>query len=269
MLYLDVRKNFEEKASYVARRTTGMTVDEQEDYLTVDCGVPSDTFNVIVVRGASLSAGLLASIERFTTRGIPFALWYWENAIDATGEAMLMQRGLSHVETHTAMAADLSRVQFTSHHLEGLAIKQVTTAHELQQFGEAITDLFGESREGRQVAAYFRRLCSYPLSMFPAMRYYLGTLHGTVVATGTLFVGSQNAGIYDVVTRDEYRQRGIGSAMFQHLLKEASTTSCCYAVLQASKDGLGIYTRAGFQATGDVLTFERKDVDGLNSSPKI
>jgi len=87
---------------------------------------------------------------------------------------------------------------------------------------------------------------------------YLGRLHGEVVAIGTLFVGSQSAGIYDLVTLDDYRRRGIGSAMFQHLLKEASNENRRFCVLQASKDGLGIYTKAGFRTTGDVHTFERK-----------
>jgi GNAT superfamily N-acetyltransferase len=258
MSYLDVRENFAEKVSYVARHIDSMTVDEQEDYLTVDCGMPSDTFNVVVVKGESLSPRLQASIESFTTGGVPFALWYWQNAIDAANRATLMRHGLSHTETHTAMALDLSQVQLSSRHLDGLEVKQVTTAHELQQFGEMITALFGDSREGRQVAIYFQQLSAYPLSRLPAMRYYLGILHGTVVATGTLFVGSQTAGIYDIVTRDQYRRRGIGSVMFHHLLKEASTLNRRYAVLQASKDGLGIYARVGFQAVGDVLTFERE-----------
>jgi hypothetical protein len=49
--------------------------------------------------------------------------------------------------------------------------------------------------------------------MFPAMRYYLGTFHGKVVAIGTLFVGTQTVGIYDIVTHNDYRRRGIGSAI--------------------------------------------------------
>jgi ribosomal protein S18 acetylase RimI-like enzyme len=266
MRYLAVRENFAEKVSYVARRVDGMMLDEQEDYLMVDCGVPSDTFNVIVVKGTSLSPRVLASIEHFTSKDVPFALWYWQNAIDAANRVVLMQYGLRHAETHTAMAADLSQVQLSSRHLDGLEIRQVATPNELQQFGKVISDLFGDSREGREVAVHFQQLSAYPLSTFPAMRYYLGIFHGTVVATGTLFVGSQTAGIYDIVTHDQYRQRGIGTTMFQHLLKEAITTNRRYAVLQASKDGLGIYTRAGFQAVGNVLTFERKDEGGLNSS---
>jgi ribosomal protein S18 acetylase RimI-like enzyme len=90
------------------------------------------------------------------------------------------------------------------------------------------------------------------------MHHYLGTLHGTVVAIGTLFVGSQMTGIYDLVTRDDYRRRGIGSAMFQHLLHHASTCNRRFCVLQASPDGLGIYKRAGFRTGGEVQTFESR-----------
>ncbi len=42
-MHLDVCKNFEEKVSYVARRINGMVVDDQINFLSVDCGLPSDT----------------------------------------------------------------------------------------------------------------------------------------------------------------------------------------------------------------------------------
>jgi ribosomal protein S18 acetylase RimI-like enzyme len=108
------------------------------------------------------------------------------------------------------------------------------------------------------VFAYFQELSTYPLCMFPAMRYYLGTFHGKVVAIGTLFVGTQTVGVYDIVTHNDYRRRGIGSAMFQRLLKDACAENRRFCVLQASKDGLGIYLKAGFSVTGDVLTFDAK-----------
>ncbi len=57
-MHLDVCKNFEEKVSYVARRINGMVVDDQINFLSVDCGLPSDTFNVMVVRDLPVS-GLL------------------------------------------------------------------------------------------------------------------------------------------------------------------------------------------------------------------
>src|SRR6266496_3982574 len=215
-MHLDVRKNFEEKVSYVARRINDMTVDDQIGFLSVDCGLPSDTFNVVVVRDLPASAPMLASVDRFIERGFPFAVWYWESEGDQASISTLIEHGLVHTETHSAMYADLSQIQMAPLQVAGLEIKQATTASDLLHFGEVVAALFGDSSEGRQVFTYFQRLFTYPLSMFPAMQYYLGTFHGKVVATGTLFVGSQTVGIYDIATHDDYRRRGIGSAMFQH-----------------------------------------------------
>lgn len=259
-MHLDVRKNFEEKVSYLARSIPEMTVDDQAGFLSVNCGLPSDTFNVIVLRDLSASTSMLASVDRFTSTGFPVAVWYWADDVDNIGIARLIQHGLAHTETHSAMYIDLSQFHMTSLHVEGLEIKQATTARDLLLFGEMVADLFGDSREGRQVFTYFQGLSRYPLSMFPAMRYYLGTLHGKAVAVGTLFIGSQTAGVYDIVTRDDYRRRGIGSAIFQHLLKDACCENCRFCVLQASKDGLGLYLKAGFRVTGNVLTFENRDI---------
>jgi hypothetical protein len=149
---------------------------------------------------------MLASIDRFRERGFPFAIWDWESEGDQASRSTLIEHGLAQTETLTAMYVDLSEIQRASLHLEGLDIKQATTASDLLQFGEVIAASFAGSSEGRQMFAYFQRLCTYPLSMFPAMQYYLGTFHGEVVVIGTLFVGSQTVGIYDLVTRDDYRR---------------------------------------------------------------
>lgn len=134
------------------------------------------------------------------------------------------------------------------------------TASDLLQVGNGLAALFGDSEEAGQVLVYFQRLCEHPLSMFPAMHFYLGTLHRTVVATGMLFVGSETVGMYDVATSIAYRRRGIGSAMFQHLLKDACSCNRHSCVLQASRDGLGIYVKAGFRTVGAVHVFENRVV---------
>jgi GNAT superfamily N-acetyltransferase len=117
---------------------------------------------------------------------------------------------------------------------------------------------FGASAEGRQVVAYFDGLSQYPMSQYPAMRFYLGIYEGQTVATGTMFVGQETVGIYDIVTLAAYRRRGIGSAIFAHLLQEAQLCQHRHATLQASPDGLGIYERAGFTAVGNAHVFENR-----------
>jgi len=257
-MYQAIRKNFEEKVSYIARSITGMRVNDQNSFLSVDCGLPSDTFNVLVVRDGSASTQMLASVDRFTSKGFPLAVWFWESNVDQAGLSAFIQHGFIYTEINSAMYADLSELQIAPPHIEGLAIKRAVTANDLLQVGNVLGALFGDSEEADQVLAYFQRLSEHPLSRFPAMHYYLGTLHDAVVATGTLFVGSETVGIYDVATCNAYRRRGIGSAMFQHLLEDARTCNRRFCVLQASEDGLGIYVKAGFRPVGAVHVFENR-----------
>ena len=257
-MYPNVRKNFEEKVSYVASIVPDMSVIDAGSFLLVDCGLPSDTFNIIVVRDMSASYQILASIDSFTSKGFPMAVWCWESDVDATGRATFIQHGLSHPEIDTAMYADLTQIHIAPLAIEGLEIHRAVTATDLLHVGNVMANLFGNSDEGEQVRAYFQHLSKYPLNLFPAMHHYFATLYDTTVAIGTLFIGSETAGIYDVVTSDAYRRRGIGSAMFQHLLADARSCSRRFCVLQASPDGLGIYTKAGFRPIDTVHVFENR-----------
>jgi GNAT superfamily N-acetyltransferase len=253
------RTNFEEKVSYLARLLPDMIVTDQDGLLSVDCGLPSDTFNVTVIRDLSAPAKVLArSADCFTSKGFPVALWYWESEEDKAGMSELLQQGLSLAETNTAMSVELSDTLRTSPQIEGLEIQRAVTAHDVLHVGEVMLALFGDSDEGHSVFTYYQHLSEYPLSTFPAMHFYLGRLYGTVVATGLVFVGSRTVGIYDVATRPEYRKRGIGSAMFQYLLEDACTSHHRSCVLQASQAGLRIYLQAGFRSVGTVHVFENR-----------
>lgn len=260
----DVRTNFEEKVSYHARALPGMTVNDYGSFLCVDCGLPSDTFNVTVVRALSAPAQVLAlGVDPFTSKGFPMALWYWESKEDQAGLAALLQHGLVLTETNTAMEVSLSKTRRTPAPIAEVEIKRAETTDDLLEVGEMMFALFGGSDEGRAVFTYYRQLSEHPLSAFPAMHFYLGKLQGMVVTTGMLFVGSQTVGIYDVATHAQYRRRGIGSAMFGRLLQDACSFGHRRCVLQASSDGLGIYLRAGFRPVGTVQVFENRRLLGL------
>ena len=254
-----VRKNFEEKAAYLARQLPGMAVIDYGGFLTVDAGVPSDTFNVIVVRDLANTSELLhTGVGYFMDKQWPMAVWYWEDAADRAGIDALLAYGLTTNETDVAMVADLTQAKIHRAPPAGLTIKLVDCLDGLQQFSGVLVRLFGDSGEAQGVAAYFNQFTQFAPDHFPAMRYYIGTYQNQVVATGTLFVGSETVGIYDIVTDDAFRRQGIGSAMFSYLLREATGFGRPYAALQASSAGIGIYGRAGFVAVGNVHVFENR-----------
>ena len=254
-----VRQNFEEKISYAAQVIPGMRVMDAGGVLAVDCGLPSDTFNVIVVRDVSPPEQPLAqSVEHFMAKRFPAALWYWQEDAERFSQHPALAARFVHAETHVAMVADRQQRSPSAARPIGLTISAVEQPSEMRQYGQIIARLFGDSDEGRQVAAYFDLLTAYPARDFPAARCFIGTYHGQAVATGSLFVGRETLGIYDIVTAVDYRGRGIGSAMFAYLLREAAAYGQRWVVLQASAAGIGIYLKAGFRPAGQVHTFENR-----------
>ena len=251
-----VRENFSEKVAYLARVVPAMTALDHGSFVDVDSGLPSDTFNVIVVRDLLKTNVLFKDgIGHFASKGFPMALWYWDDASAQHGMTKLIDYGMTRAETHVAMIADVAQTRVLAPIPDGLTIHLAGQAAELRAFGAILASLFGAADEGLHVATFFERVSAFSATPDPAMRHYIGHFGSVPVATGMLFVGQETLGIYDIATHESYRGRGIGSAMLAHLLNEAKSTTHEHVVLQASADGLGIYARAGFTPTGTVHTF--------------
>src|ERR1051326_8718967 len=171
MMRQHVRKNFEEKSAYLASILPAITVTDHPGFLAVDCGLPSDTYNVVAARDMSAPAEMLAAVDRFNAKGFPAALWYWENDIADADRAAFLQHSLDYAETHVAMYANLAEIPTTSYNVAGLEIRLATTARDILQYGTVVADLFGASPEGPQVFAHFQRLSEHPSSTFPAIRH--------------------------------------------------------------------------------------------------
>jgi len=75
---------------------------------------------------------------------------------------------------------------------------------------------------------------------------YLGWLGETPVATTTLFLVDDVAGIYNVATLPEARGRGIGAVMTVHALRRAQALGARAAIVLSTPMGERIYQRLGF-----------------------
>ena len=84
---------------------------------------------------------------------------------------------------------------------------------------------------------------------------FIGSIDGKVVSTGLLLETQESYGIYDVMTKAEFRGKGYGSQMFSFLLNEAKDKQRP-VVLQASGDGINIYKRFGFIEIGEMAVLE-------------
>lgn len=256
-----IRDNFVAKISHPAGRAEGYTVKQTPEYIRADCGLPSDTFNVTVLLRHGLTAENEAILEEavhyFTGKKNPMALWSWEHKDSVTFET-LRQAGLQEAETNIAMYANLDALDPGTDCPADFRIKEITSREEADQFGAVLASLFGESEEGVNVRAFYRKISALPLQEHSPMKLYIGLYREQPVSTGTLMFTDDSVGIYDIATLAEFRGRGFGSAMFRFLIGEARKGKPRLCVLQASPDGIGIYKRAGFEPVCEVTVYENR-----------
>lgn len=80
---------------------------------------------------------------------------------------------------------------------------------------------------------------------------YLGcTVDGEFASAATVFFHDDVAGIYDVVTKPEFRGRGAATSVMLAAIDLARQRGCRVAILQSHKRAAGLYDRLGFQTTG-------------------
>ncbi len=113
----------------------------------------------------------------------------------------------------------------------------------IAEFVEAAGDLRGSTPEQR--AAHLERLARTPLAMQPIV----ARVDGRTVACGQVAVERDLAAIYDMVTAQEMRGRGIATRIVQALLAWARAQCATHAFLQVNDDNvpaLAVYRRFAF-----------------------
>ena len=83
----------------------------------------------------------------------------------------------------------------------------------------------------------------------------IGYLDDEPVATAAVYRGRRASEIQHVVTLDQHRRRGIGTAITGAALELARRHGNGCAVLTASPDGEGLYRRLGFVTVCSVRRF--------------
>jgi ribosomal protein S18 acetylase RimI-like enzyme len=243
--------NFVVHATWALTRTPGMHVSDELELVLADSGLPSDTFNIICrARLATDQAPqrIQAALAFFGRAGRPFSWWVGPGDRPPNLGALLADAGLLRAETELAMAADLAALRTYDLAPGGLEIRRVRVETELRDFARIIAD-----PQDRQ---FYERTASVQLAQDSPQWRYVGYLGGQPVATAEVTIGGGVAGLYNIVTDEAYRRRGIGTAMTLRPLLDARDSGLRIGVLQAAAEGVSIYARIGFKSFGDITEYK-------------
>lgn len=243
--------NFAVHATWALHHTVGMRVSADQNITLADCGLPCDTFNIICrarLDGADAPHRIRAAIDGFQQVGRPFSWWVGPGDRPPQLGALLIEAGLERADSELAMAADLDALRPPQTPPDGLDIRRVSDRAALQDYVSIIAP--ADDRY------FYERAASALLSPHSPQWRYVGYLDDQPVATAELTVGGGIVGLYNIVTLEAYRRRGIGMAMTLRPLLDAHDNGWRTAVLQAAAAGVSIYSQLGFAAFGAITEYK-------------
>jgi hypothetical protein len=249
-------ENFVVHASWIARHLTDAQVIDDDDLVIVDSGLACDTFNFVCrarLDPAGAGARVRDAIGHFRSIDRPFSWWVGPaDRPEDLGEG-LVEAGLERAETELAMWADLSRL--TGEALAGdLRIARVKSAVDLEVFARLSAANWSPPDEN--VIRFYDRAARVLLAPDCPQRLYLGYLGHRAVATAEAVIAGGVVGLYNISTVPPYRRRGIGTSMTVRPLLDARNAGIRTGILQAAPEGVGVYTRVGFETFGPITEYK-------------
>jgi ribosomal protein S18 acetylase RimI-like enzyme len=185
-----------------------------------------------------------ATIERLQSIGSPFRWWVTPSTRPKELGSILRARGFRHAYDSPGMIADLTAVPLDAPLPPGITIRQLTHVEELAQWLAVFTVVFSTPEHERAIwhDAYVR--CG--VGENKPWQHFVAFEGDKPLATTSVLVDSDLAGIYFVATLAEARGRGIGSAVTRAGMRYARDAGATRAALQSSEIAVSVYRSLGF-----------------------
>ncbi|WP_444929410.1 GNAT family N-acetyltransferase [Microbulbifer sp. SSSA002] len=249
-----VCRNLEAYADYRAGLLNPDGTKEITGIVRSDSGLPSaglnQVFSNMVMPPRIIQRFVL---DYFAERHSPFTLWH--SASKPLDNDTLDALGLKRRQSLVAMAVEIEKLSTAEPPaVEQLAIAAVQ-AENLSDYGAVQAAVAGEP-EGAQLARFYRGLQEIPEQRRGRLKLFLARLDGVPVAAACLFAAADALGLYDSVTLPDYRQRGIGRALFSHLAAAARGGQHRSLVTLVPADRQQLLLDSGFFAVGELARYQ-------------
>lgn len=145
-----------------------------------------------------------------------------------------------------AMIADLSG--------SVLASRTGVTARRIEDWDAVLEEGYPASEWYPKAAKSDAAVMARELSQIKGAHYFSAYCDGFLAASCLLFVHEGIGGIYDVVTKSEFRDRGAATAAISAAHGLAHDLGCRVAILQSHKKAAGLYKKLGYRDIGNYVS---------------
>jgi GNAT superfamily N-acetyltransferase len=224
----------------------GAVMIEEDGVCGVTTGIPHNFFNGVVTTRPQNERAVENVVSRFRANQRPFRWWVTPDGDPPHLAPLLLSHGLRQAFESTGMWGPMDAMRLDLREAADVTIRRVTNLAEMQIWADVLLAGFGlpASDASLWLAAYER----LGLGTVAPWAHFIAFLHDEPVATSSVLLRGELAGIYHVVTLPAARGRGIGSVITVAALRHASDAGATVAALQASEMGFNVYRAIGFGA---------------------
>jgi ribosomal protein S18 acetylase RimI-like enzyme len=224
-------------------RLPGAELWDQPDLFWVATNIPFPPFNGVLrahLRPQTIAPTITTTLQHFARRHVPMLWLVGPSTQPSDLGTHLMALGLTHQADDPGMAIDLGALP------TDLPVPTGFTSEVVDDLGTLRT-WCGFTDQALVAEALFAWGQTLGFAPDREILHFLGRLDGRPVATATLVLGGEAAGLYNVMTLPDAQHRGIGALMSVRPLELARARGYRLGILQSSKQGYALYRRLGFQ----------------------
>lgn len=200
-------------------------------------GLSLPMFNGCILTDPSRASGLEATLSWLAEHDLPYTLWV-PGVVPAEVDALAAKHGLV-LEPQPLPGMVLQPVAGVPALPSGLVVEPVDTERR-DDFARVVVGLgLGEETAAQLTSASFLAR--------PDVDLFVGYLNGAPVGTSVAVSSNGAGGIVNVLTLEEARGRGVGTALTWAAVQAGVARGHDTVVLQATPMGLPIYTSMGFE----------------------
>lgn len=228
-------------------RVTGAQRLPNPGIVGIETGVDFPLLNGVLesdLDDADLGPTVASVTEHFRDQVLPMLWWHRPTARPADLGRRLLAAGFQAVGSQPVIVCDAGAVPDLPVPA-GFTTRRVTDRDDLDVYANVFGRGFG--LPPNVVAFFSDLLLAVGLGPDAQVRSFVGLLDGEAVATASVFLHDDVAGIYNISALEHVRGRGIGANVTAVAMREATNEGIRCLSLQSSEAGYRIYQTLGFR----------------------
>ena len=247
--------NLWDRASFLAKARKDAEVQDAQDLLLVDSGLPCKPLNTIgrsTLHPRFAVDRIEAAIKRFRAKSSPFTWILAPLSGHGTMEPALKDLGLACPEEEWIMAMPLDG-NIPGNLPSGFDIKRVATTAAVEHFADVLAA--SSTPPDENIKTFFADTKEAVIAPASPLRLYVGYVGAEPVAVLEAFNAHGVINFYAMAALASTRGKGYAAALLINGLRDAKKVGVRVACLQTPEASRALYERIGFKPVGRIAAY--------------